>query len=309
MKKIITFSQAVAGYELYFQARHLSPNTFADYSNTFRKFTHFLNSDPPVTTITSKDIEAFLADQDEVSNKTLLNYHVGLSALWTWLVNEGIAPLHIVHKVQRPRPEKRDIQPYTEVDIRAMLGAIERSNSYKTAHKDEVTKALQHVERNRAILLILLDTGLRASELCELRIHQVDLRNRHLVVMGKGSKERMIPFCARTGQAIWRYVSTRPEDPIDDYLILTEAGTGLDRHDLRKTIGRIGNRAGVQRVNVHRFRHTFAINFLRNGGEPYSLQRLLGHSTMEMVKTYLSIAQADLDRNHRRASPVDNWRL
>ena len=68
-------------------------------------------------------------------------------------------------------------------------------------------------------------------------------------------------------------------------------------------------REGVIEANVHRFRHTFAINNLRNGGDPWSLQMMLGHSTMEMVKTYLALAQADLEKNHKIASPVDNWRL
>ena len=70
-----------------------------------------------------------------------------------------------------------------------------------------------------------------------------------------------------------------------------------------------GSSAGVGGVSIHRFRHTFVINYLRNGGDPYSLYMMLGHSTMEMVKTYLAIAQADLERMNKKASPVENWRL
>jgi integrase/recombinase XerD len=83
----------------------------------------------------------------------------------------------------------------------------------------------------------------------------------------------------------------------------------LDRGNLLKVIHTIALRGGIQGGSVHRFRHTFAINFLRNGGDPYELQMALGHSTMEMVKHYLEISNADLERNHKIASPVDNWRL
>jgi len=83
----------------------------------------------------------------------------------------------------------------------------------------------------------------------------------------------------------------------------------LNRSRLQKILESIGNRAGVQNVHPHRFRHTFAIQYLRNGGDPYSLQALLGHSSLDMVKNYLRIAQIDIDTAHRRASPVDNWRL
>jgi integrase/recombinase XerD len=307
MKKI-TFTQALDGYVLYFQSRHLSPNTYNDYSNTFRKFIRFLVDDQPIEKITSNQVEAFLASQ-EVSKKTILNYHTGLSALWTWAFEDGLVKEQILHKVHRPKPEKRDIKPYSEVDVRAMLGALDKSRTYSRPGKRNTTNSLSTAERNRTIIMFLLDTGLRASELCDLRIHQVDMRNRHVSILGKGSKERLLPFCARTGRAIWRYLATRTEDTAGDYLFLTGNETPFDRHDLRKTLWRIGQRAGVQGVNVHRFRHTFAINYLRNGGDPYSLQILLGHSTMEMVKRYLSIVQADLDKNHKLASPVDNWRL
>jgi integrase/recombinase XerD len=78
---------------------------------------------------------------------------------------------------------------------------------------------------------------------------------------------------------------------------------------LLQLIRRLGDRAGVNHAHPHRFRHTFAINFLRNGGNAFVLQMLLGHSTMEMVKRYLALAQADAQATHRRASPVANWRL
>ena len=83
----------------------------------------------------------------------------------------------------------------------------------------------------------------------------------------------------------------------------------MRRDVLIKLLVRMGQRAGVANVHPHRFRHTFAINFLRNGGNAYALQMMLGHSTMEMVKRYLALAQADVEAAHRQASPVANWRL
>ena len=238
-----------------------------------------------------------------------MNYHTDLSALWTWAVQDGLVEQHIVKKEFRPKPEKREIKPYSEMDVKAMLNALDKSRPYTRPGKGKSAHRLVTADRNRAIILLLLDTGLRASELCSLRIHQLDLRNRKIYVLGKGSKERILPFCARTGRAIWRYLATRSEDTMEQALFISENDTSLNRHVLRKTLWRIGQRAGIPRVNVHRFRHTFAINYLRNGGDPYTLQIMLGHSTMEMVKRYLSIAQADLDKNHKLASPVDNWRL
>jgi site-specific recombinase XerD len=190
-----------------------------------------------------------------------------------------------------------------------MLGVISLTKIYTRPGKRETQHSIPTADRNRAIILVLLDTGIRASELCALQIHQVDLGNRRLRVFGKGNKERTIPFSARTGQAIWKYLATRGDDLADNFLFATSNDGPINRHDLRKILVRIGKRAGLEGVNVHRFRHTFAINYLRNGGDPWSLQMMLGHSTMEMVKNYLALAQADLEKNHKIASPVDNWRL
>lgn len=309
MTKQLTFSQALIGYELAAQARHLSPHTLSDYQNTFRKFQDYLDDDPPIAEIMHTQIAGFLSIQ-EVSKKTILNYHTGLSALWTWAVDEDLVPDNIVHRVERSKPEKPAIVPLSQADVQAMLAALGRSRSYARPGKKESSHALPNPERNRAIILLLLDTGIRASELCGLHIHHVDMRNSRIVVEnGKGDKGRPIPFSARTGQAIWRYLATRKDDAAGDFLFVTETGRPLDRTQLRKTLIKIGKRAGVSSAHPHRWRHTFAIEYLRNVKDPYGLQALLGHATMEMVKTYLKIAETDLEKNHKIGSPVDHWKL
>ena len=308
MNTMISFTQAIEGYLLAANARHLSPNTLLDYTNTYRKFIKFLNSDPPMDEISVETIEIFLANQT-VSKKTILNYHTGLSALWTWAVDADIVNENIVQKVERPKPEKKSIIPYSEFDVKKLLSVIKHSKPYTRPGKRESQHSVIHQERNRAIILLLLDTGIRASELCNLKINQVDLHNRRLTVMGKGSKERTLPFSARTGQGLWRYLTQRKDDSAGDSLFVTRDRRPMNRDQLLKALRTLGRRAGISGVNVHRFRHTFAVNYLRNGGDPWSLQMMLGHSTMEMVKTYLALAQADLEKNHKLASPVDNWRL
>jgi integrase/recombinase XerD len=83
----------------------------------------------------------------------------------------------------------------------------------------------------------------------------------------------------------------------------------LTRQHLRKLVSRLGERAGVKKVHPHRFRHTFAINYLRNGGGEFTLCALLGHTDLEMTRRYARIAQLDTANRHRKAGPVDNWKL
>lgn len=314
----LTLSQAYAGFELAANARRLSPKTIADYQNTFRKFARFmaeqddspLDGDPPLESITPTHIRRFLAAQDQVSKKTALNYHVGLSALWTWALDEEYVDSHVVRRCERPTPEKRAVVPYTEADIKAMLSSLEKSKAYSRPGKRSCSNSLPNAERNRAIIFLLLDTGLRAQELCDLTIVHTDLKNRRVKVMGKGAKERSVPFSPRTAQILWRYITAFRKDAYaNEPLFITDELRAFDRNMLRRSLSRIGERAGLSGVNCHRFRHTFAINYLRNGGDPWSLQLMLGHSTLEMVSHYLSIAQADLDDNHRQASPVSHWSI
>ena len=307
--KTYLLSKTIEGYILSLGARRLSPNTIEDYSRTLAKFTSFLEEDLPVGDITQRHIESFLASHPQLSNKTLLNYYVGLSSFWTWLVAEDLTNVHIVRKLKPPKMERKEVVPFTEAEVKAIMSALNRSKVYRREGRN-VDHALGSFERNRAIILLLLDTGIRASELCDLKVEDVDNRNNRIFVRhGKGMKERMLPFSPRTGQMIWRYLAarkdTRPEDP----LFLSKIARSMDRRKLAEMFRKIGIRAGVPNVHPHRFRHTFAIQYLRNGGNAYTLQAMLGHSTLESVRVYLRIAQVDIDLIHKKASPVDNWRL
>lgn len=309
MAKTFPYSRAVDGYLLSLGARSLSENTVLDYNRTLQLFAKFLEEDYTVDKITHQHVELFLKSKNDLANKSLLNYYIGLSAFWTWLVQEKMVKANVVRQLKPPKAEVKEIEPLTEQEVRLLIGALNRSKIYNRGGVN-VDHSLGSFERNRAIILLLLDTGIRASELCDLKIEDLDNRNNRIYVRhGKGMKERKLPFSPKTGQMIWRYVASRENTQPGDPLFASKLNRSLTRTKLAEMISKIGKRAGVPNVHPHRFRHTFAIQYLRNGGNAYTLQAMLGHSTLEMVKRYLKLAQLDVDLAHRRASPVDNWRL
>jgi integrase/recombinase XerD len=163
--------------------------------------------------------------------------------------------------------------------------------------------------RDKAIVLVLLDSGMRASELCALTVGDADLSTGRVTVeRGKGGKARHTYLGKAARKALWRYVSRRQTRP-DDPLFVTRGERAMDGDRLLKLIVNLGKRAGVGNLHPHRFRHTFATQFLRNGGNLLALQRLLGHSNLGMVRRYAAIVEADLAAAHESSSPADRWRL
>lgn len=287
-------SRAVEGWLLTCRARSFSPNTLDGYTRTLKKLFVFLGDDPVIRSVTTKDIQAFLIAQP-VSKTSKLDYYVGLSSLWTWAVSEELVDKHVVRDLARPHADTRQVEPFTENDIKHLAHEATGPSAYKL--------------KMRATIMLLLDTGLRASEVCDLTIGDLKLKEGYAIIMGKGNKERRVEFGPRTGQAIWRYLANRGSLQTSDYFLISRTGRRLDRDELAHRLKSLGKRAGVDNCHPHRFRHTFAVMFLRNGGSSLALQRLLGHSTMEMVRVYVKLSEVDLKDAHRRASPVENLRL
>lgn len=166
--------------------------------------------------------------------------------------------------------------------------------------------------RNLAILSVLFDTGLRVGELCSLTVGDVDMTGRRLRVRdGKMGKDRLVPFGRTTQQRLRAYLGLE-EREMGESLWLGERGTrtgeGLTPSGVKQMIRDLGRLAEVKgvRVSPHTLRHTFAIEFLRSGGDVYSLQYILGHTDLDMTKRYVAIAQADVDMVMARSSPLDS---
>lgn len=204
------------------------------------------------------------------------------------------------------------LQPHDrpQTEVRLLVGACTATATWETRNGHQATTTRTTGLRDRAILLTLLDTGVRASELCALRLADYDRKRGQLTIRhGKGDKARLVYAGDAARQAIWRYLTTRKTAQSSDPLFATRENTALDRANLRWMIARAGARCGVAHAGVHRFRHTFAINFLRNGGNLLALQALLGHERMDTVKLYAKQAEVDLEFQQRTASPADRWKL
>jgi integrase/recombinase XerD len=156
----------------------------------------------------------------------------------------------------------------------------------------------------------MLDTGGRASEVCALRVKDLDLTGRKVRIAGKGGKSRTAFLGKHATKALWTYLRDEPRDE-DAALFHSErgpqAGEPLTRGGLHTVILKLGQMAGLEavRCSAHTFRHTFAITFLRGGGNVFSLKELLGHTTLDMTNRYVALAQADLEAQHRAFSPAD----
>ena len=159
------------------------------------------------------------------------------------------------------------------------------------------------------ITLLLLDTGIRASELLGLKLDDVYLNEDKIKVWGKGSKERIVPLGTTAKKALLRHILSSRTDSEEDQVFLSANGTPLTYNGLAHMIKRLGEKAGVPRLHAHLFRHTFAVKYLMNGGDLMTLRLILGHTSLEVTQMYMHLAESHVKVQHHKFSPVDRLGL
>lgn len=211
-------------------------------------------------------------------------------AFLRWAVEEELLDPRVAARLKMPKLPKTMVRGFDPSEVDALLAA---------------TRHTLLPDRDAAIVLLLLDSGLRASELCGLRVD--DLGVDRILVRGKGAKERWVPFSRLTARAVRAYLKVRGQSDSNE-LFLSRNGDLLATNALRQLMMRLGKLSGVENVHPHRWRHTFALEWLRDGGHEFELQDILGHETLAMTKRYIHSIPDDLVRAHVQHSPVERMR-
>jgi site-specific recombinase XerD len=280
---------AVEGF-LAGQAGEVSASTRVWYGRMLRPFGEWAGPVCPstVTPAMLRAYRAHLVDRG-LSVHSVHGHQRAIRRLFSWLVDEG----HIEHNVALDVPLVRlPAQPP------------------KALSDDDLDRLLDRLPsedvRDRAIILLLADTGCRVGGLCSLTLESLDLPNNCATVVEKGQRSRRVYFTPVTADTLSLYLAVRPSSQ-SDVLFLSKSGTALTTNGVRLMLERVGKRAGVKgRVNAHSFRHAFARSFLRNGGNLAALGRLLGHAPGSPVtaKYYAVWDDRELQEFHERYSPL-----
>ncbi len=232
------------------------------------------------------------ATRKTVSKTTVNDYFRALRCFFNWLEREKHIYGNPFNNIKTPKADNKVIDPLNENEINSLL---------KQCSKNTVLDV-----RNKAIVSVLLDCGLRISELASLTTNDIDLETGSITIRnGKGGKQRIVCLGKTALYALRKYVIYHRKCEIDGVFI-NRSGKPLEIGGIRILIKRLGQNAGIK-VHPHKLRHTYAVTYLRNGGDVFSLKYILGHSTLHMTMRYLqSLGASDAANAQRKFSPLDN---
>lgn len=314
----VSLKSLVVGFVLTKRTEGKSPRTIEYYQENLRRFLWYARRQgwsDDIRFLTGWQIREFLGyvgtesrrwglegngsetSRRNASHSAVRHYFVVLSCLFNWLMKEGFVEQNPMAKIRVAKSKPKVVVPFSGEEINRML----EIRDYDYAHNVKFLGS-----RNRAIILVLLDTGVRLSELVGMRVRDINNDTGYVRVLGKCAKERVVRIGKAAQKGLWRYLMYRPHDDVQE-LWLTEEGTPLRNRGVQSLVKQLKERAGISSGGgVHRFRHTFALSFLRTDKNVFNLQYLLGHSDLDMVRRYtLTLGMEDALKAHEKASPPD----
>ncbi|MEN6409842.1 MAG: tyrosine-type recombinase/integrase [Anaerolineaceae bacterium] len=278
------------------KAQNMSPGTLHFYRSKLELFTRFCEGQAvtQITQIDSNLIRQFMLWLEETGHNPG-GIHACYRTLKTFLRwwEDETEPDNWKNPINKVKAPRVGVEPLTPVSLSTVKALVD------ICPLDTLIGA-----RDRAIFYTLLDTGARASELCAMDIGDFDdVTGGILIRQGKGRKPRTVYLGKKSRKAVRQYLRMRQDDSLA--LWVTDLKGRLTYWGLKDIIRRRSNEAGVEKPKVHDFRRAFALNMLRAGVDVYSLQLLMGHEDLQILRRYLKQNEQDTEQAHRMGSPVD----
>jgi site-specific recombinase XerD len=304
---LATLNDALIAYRICAKAEGKSPRTIEWITSSVGYFANFLGGGQDITKITANDLRRFIialqeshkysrhpynrTQEAKLSPQSINTYCRAIRAFFGYLHREELTRANPIEKVKMPKAPQKVVPTLSAEEVERLLSQPDRRTDIGF--------------RDFAILITFIDTAVRLSELAGLMVADVDLENGYLKVLGKGGRERYVPFGQKVAKALLKYrLKHRPKPSGDDWFWLTAGGARLTPKRIEKIVAEYGKRAGIH-CYCHKLRHTSAIMYLRNGGDPFSLQKKLGHSSLAMTRHYSNPVDSDVRAAHLRYGVAD----
>lgn len=291
-----TFMELFEEHQNYCKMVNLSPATIATYKHSTKYFLEFTGEDILCSQINQTlidDYKLHLIDEGEIKPITINTYIRNISPIIKYGFKKGYIKTNIEFNSLKVQEEIKEL--YTNEELKVLL---KKPNPKNRGFAEF---------RNWVIINFLLSTGVRARELRNIKISDLDLENCILrLQVTKNKKARIIPVSSALKYVLIEYLTFRHNQKDDEYLFPNIYGEPMPRSTLQMTITKYCKKRGIEKYSLHLFRHKFATEYLRNGGNPLTLQRILGHSSLKMVNRYIQMNSDDLQQDIDKFNPLDN---